>query len=356
MDKDLSSLSAKRKFHIAKAWKLKGDMSSALSAFEEAVELDPDFAPARIGLADLLLDMGEISKSLAHYDHAIDLDPENPKTAFRRQYLKKLKTSRKRGQAESRADIEIKSGGFGKIRFMSQKTFACHRGGWDSAIASLRTFHNRKGVLFDTFLENNFAWKHWKEGVRDSSVLKKLMHEGGFDDLATSEEKGITPYQEPWVGIFHNPHNMPDWFHYQESPQSIFKKDIWKRSMPFCRGLFCLSEYQAVWLRSQVECPVSVLVHPAEIPRDQFDFDRFIRNPEKKIVQIGWWLRKLSSIYRMPILKGNRMGFRKARLVPKFFDDADNYLKELIKREKRELKLEPYVDGNTVDIQNHIVR
>ena len=105
---------------------------------------------------------------------------------------------------------------------------------------------------------------------------------------------------------------------------SIFKKTIWRESLERCVGLFCLSDYLAHWLRKQTGKTVSSLIHPTEIPKQQFDFDKFKENENKKIIQIGWWLRKLSAIYRLPISKSNRLGYEKIRLLPRFFDDAYN--------------------------------
>ena len=347
------SSTAKAKFHLGKVWKLKGAKQMAVSAFREALEQNPTYVEARIALADVLLDEGKITEALEQYDLALDIEPDHPQLKFRRRYLRTL-SGDKPDSASTLVNLEYEDRPNGKLCLKQQKRFSCHRGGWNAAIDTLRELNNRNGVLFDSFIEDNFAWKHWKEGVREPNVLKRLMHEGGFEALATSEEKGITPYRRPWVGVLHNPHNMPNWFHYQESPQSIFAKDIWKRSAEHCLGLFCLSEYQAVWLRTQVDCPISTLIHPAQIPDAQFDFSRFERNPSKQVVQVGWWLRKLNSIYQLPISTANPMGYQKIRLVPRFFDDADRYLKELIAKEEETfgIKAAQQFMENTREVQH----
>ena len=178
----------------------------------------------------------------------------------------------------------------GKIRIVDQQKFTSHRCGWNYALHALQPLHNPEGVLFDGFVESSFLWK--------------------------SPEESKVPYREPWVGFIHYPPNMPEWFLYHDSPQSLFKKSAWKESLPHCVGLFCLSEYQAQWLREHTGKPVSALVHPTEIPPVQFDFDRFMANPQKKIVQLGWWLRKLNAIYQLPTERNNRLGYRKVRLMP----------------------------------------
>lgn len=206
-------------------------------------------------------------------------------------------------------------------------------------LQALEPAHNGRGVWFDGFVENNFAWKHWQSGKRDTDTLRRLESSGALEHLATSEERGITPYQMPWVGCVHNPQNMPPWFHYQEAPQTIFEKSIWGKSLEHCRGLFTFSNYHAEWLRAQTGKPVSSLVHPTELPDKQFDFANFLENPRKKIVQIGWWLRRLSAIYELPMPSGNPQKYEKIRLVPMFFDNADAYLSSLIEREVDALKL-----------------
>jgi len=208
-------------------------------------------------------------------------------------------------------------------------------------------------VLFDGFLERNFAWRHWREGIRAPEVLAGMRNDGTFDDLATSEERGLTPYTRPWIGALHNPPSMPRWFHYEESPQSIFAKGIWRRSLPHCIGLFTFSDYHARWLREQTGRPVSVVVHPTEIPERQFDFSRFMANPAKKVIQVGWWLRRLNAIYELPIGRGNRLHYEKVRLVPEFFPQADAYLKQLMATERTmlpDIMMDPAYLENTRDV------
>ena len=346
---------AETHFQLGKAWKLRGDSRRALTDFQKALQIDPAFVEAHVKLADLLLEMGEVRRAFVHYDKAIELGPDHPGLEFRRAYLERMVNSSPVEARDVGNDPGLKDNPDGKIRLGGQKRFNCHRGGWNLALQSLEPLHNsQSGVLFDAFVEDNFAWKHWREGVRAPDVLKRLMYEGCFEELATSEEKGITPYTEPWVGFVHNPHNMPHWFHYQESPQTIFSKEIWKRSLEWCKGLFCLSHYQAEWLRSETRKPVSVLTHPAEIPDRQFDFDRFLVNQNKKVVQIGWWLRKLSAIYLLPLSEENPLNYRKVRLVPHFFGDADRYLNELMSREQDVSRIEliPEYAANTEDVQH----
>lgn len=242
----------------------------------------------------------------------------------------------------------------GKLNLAEAVTITSHRGGWAYAMAALRPLHNRRGVLFDGFIENNFAWRQRVETPRPAHVLERMRLEGVFEELATAEEQGIIPYRQPWVGVVHNPPGMPAWFHPQEAPQAIFARRVWQESLPQCVGLFTLSEYQARWLREQTGKPVSALLHPTEIPDLRFDMQRFRDNPRKQIVQIGWWLRKLNAIYGLPIGRDNPLGYEKVRLVPRFFANADDYLLGLLRREREVegLALDPRYVENTRDVQH----
>ena len=82
-------------------------------------------------------------------------------------------------------------------------------------------------------------------------------------------------------------------------------------SLETCKGFFALSEYHAAFLREMTGKPVEVLLHPTEIPEVQFDFDLFYESQEK--INIGYWLRKVNSIYSLPITPDS---YIKTRLLP----------------------------------------
>lgn len=169
--------------------------------------------------------------------------------------------------------------------------------------------------------------------MRPPPALLSALRSKEYETRITSEERRIIPYKEPWVGFMHNPPNMPEWFHPQESPQAICAKPVWQESLKHCLGLFTLSEYAGDWLRKATGKPVSVVMHPTEIPEILFSFERFLANPGKQIVQIGWWLRRLTAIDRLPISRINPLGYKKLRLVPGFFSNAAGHIATLRKQE-----------------------
>jgi hypothetical protein len=332
--------------HMAAVWERRGNVRAAIAGYEKALVLDAQFVEPYRRLANVMLKLGKVGQALRYFDHVLALDPHDPDATVYRKRLAELMTERARSDAvvaSSAAGAPFTTDGpvsapAGRLDLGGQGTFSFHRSGWNYALGALMPLHHPAGVLFDGFIERHFAWQH-KTSVRPAHVLLKMKLEGTFDALATSEERGIVPYRRPWIGVVHNPQSMPSWFHFDESPQAIFAKDIWKESLKTCLGLFTFSEYTARWLREQTGKPVSRLIHPTEVPPTGFDFDRYLKNPRKAILQIGWWLRKLTAIYQLPIGVDNPVGYQKVRLVPRFIPNSHTHLNGLMETERQMLGL-----------------
>ncbi|WP_310490373.1 tetratricopeptide repeat protein [Chamaesiphon sp. VAR_69_metabat_338] len=330
--------SAWTQFQLANAWQLEGDFENAMSCYQEAVRLQPNYFPAYQRLGDLMFDRSRFDEALEYYDRSLSLDFEATDLSYYYRCLGLVKVIKP--EYTSFAIDKTSPLATGKIDLGQQRIFGVHRSGWNFAIQALKSLHNPHGILFDGYLDDNFLFQHERLGLRSQRMLAKMQVDGVFEQFATSAEKGIVPYQQPWVGFLHSPQSMPLWFNYpQRSPQKLFEKEIWQASLPYCLGLFSLSEYHAQWLREQTGKPVSVLTHPTEIPDRKFEFERFITNPHKKVVQIGWWLRKLNSIDRLPLAEDNSLGYQKVR-IGSFFDLEAASFANLLKLEARIYKIE----------------
>jgi hypothetical protein len=176
----------------------------------------------------------------------------------------------------------------GVISIGQQTSFSHHRSGWGYAIEALREEDDDNGVHFDGFLDHTFS------RFQNPSFERDL------------------PLRRPWTGFFHNPFGFPDWFPEGPMISSMIQSRQFLDSLEHCVGLFTVSGELARQLRERLNVPVSALVHPTEIPQTLFDFDAFLSNPEKKIVSIGWWLRRTLSIYYLPLDRTSP--YRKVRL------------------------------------------
>lgn len=250
-------------------------------------------------------------------------------------------------------EVDLPANPAGRLRFRSRYRRLHHRSGWQYAVGALEPLHNPDGVLFESILEDPFAWQHPRPGVRPGPQLLAAFRSRADEHRVTSEERGIVPFREPWIGFVHNPHSMPPWFHGGDAPQAMFATDVWRESASHCVGLFALSEYLGDWLRTVTGKPVSTVLHPTETPQVDFEFDRFVANPSKFVVQVGWWLRRQCAIDRLPLLEDNPLGYRKLRLVPGFGPAASLHVNMLRQAEAR---LEGPVDPSTglVLVRDHI--
>jgi tetratricopeptide (TPR) repeat protein len=329
-------------FELANALQIQGDLANALIHYQAVLQLRPNYFPAYQQLGNLMLSQRRMDQALEYYDRSLSLDFEATDLSLYYQSLNLPQQQSNQLRKSANISFEIAQSNqiyTGKINLGKQKMFGHHRSGWDVAIQSLRPLHNPQGILFDSVLEHQFAYENHQSKKRSPRILAKMKSDGVLELLATLEEQGILPYQDPWVGFLHHPPLMPNWFLYYQSPQKLWEKEIWQASLPQCVGLFTLTHYFAQWLREKTDKPVSVLTLPTEIPAHQFDFDQFLANPQKKIVQLGWWLRKLHSIYQLPLAHNNPLGYQKVR-TGFLFDSSELLLAQLMKLEARVYKIE----------------
>ena len=176
----------------------------------------------------------------------------------------------------------------GLINIGAQTSFAHHRSGWGFALEALQAENSPRGIAFYGFLDFTF-----------STALNP-------------DYRTMLPLQQPWTGFFHNPQDMPFWHPSEHRLSDVLARDKFRQSLPHCLGLFTLSEHLAAYLRAALKLPVSALFHPTEIPPVTFSYEAFLANREKRIVTVGWWLRRAMSIFYLPL--DARSPYRKARL------------------------------------------
>jgi hypothetical protein len=216
-----------------------------------------------------------------------------------------------------------------------------HRSGWQYVVDNMMPLHEENAPILDLYMDKTFGWM--------ASMYSRV---------------GIIPFNKPWVGFIHHTfevdysgNNAVKMF---ESPQLI-------ESLPLCKGMFVLSNYLAKKLRDHLkliepklngivvsDIPISVLYHPTEVSGFKpFTLKNFMNNPEKKVIQIGAWLRQSYAIYELPIyapekddgfwyknslklrkaaLKGKNMSnhFRPRRINIQMKNDEDEKCTELV--------------------------
>lgn len=281
-----------------------------------------DPVESQFTLASIWLARGQIERAIAGYRKVLELQPDHLQAVVHLTHLEERRKWSGSGAGDGLTDRPD-----GKLNLSGQPFTVAHRCGWSYALHALAPLHHDRGILFDGFLEFYFLYR--ANGAKE-------------------------PYTRPWVGFAHNPQAMPEWYRPKHSPRALFAREDWLKSLESCLGLFTLSEYHARWLREQIDKPVSALIHPTEIPEGQFSFDRFLANPKKKIIQLGWWLRRLASIYQFPIARDNPVGYEKIKLNSAFSRDAEKDLQQLVNQqiEVENIRFDPRYFDNTRDLDH----
>ncbi len=158
--------------------------------------------------------------------------------------------------------------------------FGQHRNDFGKLIQALEPLdRGPTGVRFVPFLERQFVWG-------DAPYA---------GEAGSSDPRPIT---EPWIGILHVPFEAPDWFERHVSPEVFFESELFRASLPSCRGLITLSADLERDLRLYLPgVPTLSVLHPTDFDSTLFDLAAYRADP--CVVQVGDWLRKLQAIHRL---------------------------------------------------------
>ena len=132
----------------------------------------------------------------------------------------------------------------------------------------------------------------------------------------------VLPYRRDWIGVIH--HTF-DTSHSDYNCVELFKNEDFLISLNHCKGLVVLSEYMAKLIRDALGVrrivPVYVIYHPMETVSNMFTMSKLLQNTDRKIVQVGAWLRNPYAIYELPLpTDGGPLQIKKAVLKGKEMD------------------------------------
>ena len=211
-----------------------------------------------------------------------------------------------------------------------------HRSGWAHVGKLLQSLHDPSGPVLVDFAENMWLWGQHENESQDkwihyksvSHVIRRqdlkmidgrehavlpngdavMWKEGSWrestesaKDIEKADEYGV--FTKHWVAFIHNPPVMPEFFDIQNSPYNLVTNHKFKKSLLHCRGLFVFSEYLRKYLLEVMPAPlpiIEVVRHPTMHCDKKWSVDKFRQVP-KKLVQVGYWLRKITSIWIVDI-------------------------------------------------------
>lgn len=215
-------------------------------------------------------------------------------------------------------NINYKQNTSGKLDLSGCFGFKSHRSGWGAVMEQLSSLHSNNGVFVDCFIERTFGWM--------SNV---------------QVNNGIIPYKKPWIGFIHNPAGVPTWYKDFNKLQFIFDNQQFQESLIYCRGLYTLSKDLNTWvtsnLSSRFDITIESILHP-HVSKDYtcFTIESFKKNNNKMIIDIGTWLRKQTTLYKLQAPdefnkvklwpKGHEAGSTNRKTMERFLEYEVNYL------------------------------
>ena len=152
-----------------------------------------------------------------------------------------------------------------------------HRGGWKSILQNLidnNFYNNDSNFDFFDILEFKFMWNQ--------------------DTTFRCHNK--------WAGVVHCTPKTPDFLNISNI-NNLFTNENFIESLENCVFIITLSSYITDFLQCKFNemnknIPIYTLKYPVDTNNIKlFDFDHYINNDDKKLIQIGQQLRKVTSIY-----------------------------------------------------------
>ena len=176
------------------------------------------------------------------------------------------------------------SSGLFNMNYIDQNDYSdAHRSGWQFVYEHLKDLQDDNSNLYlDLYVDRTF---HWNKD--------------------TNKQQGLIPYTKNWIGFIH--HTFDTSFSEYNNFNLLDNLDF-ITSLQHCKALFVLSNTLRLQLLDQlssknISVQVFNLVHPTETNVPTFDYAKFLANNDKKLIQVGGWLRNTFSFYYLSIPK-----------------------------------------------------
>ena len=161
-----------------------------------------------------------------------------------------------------------------------------HRGGWRNIINclyDLNIYNENSDIVFYDIVEKAFLWEK-------------------------------TKINKTWFGIVHCTENTPPYLECINTSNLFNRNSHFLQNIQNCLFLIGLSPNVVDYLKLKfnelnIKIEVYLLKHPIDFEENipSFSIDKYIHNDNKKIIQIGQQLRKMTSIYKLNIKYHNKL-------------------------------------------------
>ena len=203
------------------------------------------------------------------------------------------------------------------ITYIDQNEYkGLHRAGWQFVVDKLYEYNSasNENLLIDLYIDRTFHWNSYEYN-----------------------KFGLIPYTKNWIGFIHHTCNTK---YSNYNTVDLFKNKLFIESLKYCKGLILLSnelksKVDKLLKNININIDTYVIYHPTEFVSDEkmFTTKKFVLNTNKKIIQIGAWMRDIGAINRLD-LGNNPLYLNKYVLIGKkmenyYYDsDIDNKVNE----------------------------
>lgn len=171
------------------------------------------------------------------------------------------------------------------IKIINKNFQEVHRSGWQLVVNELLTEFDKNvknDIIVDTYIDKTFHWNKY-----------------------FYKHKAIIPYTKPWIGFIH--HTFND-YNNNFNCHELLKNDLFLSSLQHCNCLIVMShclkkELDKSFLSMKMYVPITVIYHPTDFDVIPFQWSNFIINKQRKVIQVGNWLRNMYSIYTLQLPK-----------------------------------------------------
>lgn len=193
------------------------------------------------------------------------------------------------------------------IKYVDQNDYkGLHRSGWQYVVDNLEQFNGSYGILCDLYLDRTFHWN--------------------CDEY---HSLNLIPYTRNWIGFIHHTCNVE---YSSYNTVTMFKNKLFIQSLKYCKGLIVLSDNLKIKVENllsenRLNVKVYLLRHPTEFvnTNKMFTTKKFILNTNKKIIQIGAWMRIIHAINKLDLgdnpLYLNKYALRGKKMENYYYDD-----------------------------------
>lgn len=166
-----------------------------------------------------------------------------------------------------------------------------HRSGWqfivDNLVMELSSKNDiQSPIIIDTYVDKTFHWN-------------KTFY----------TDKGMIPYTQDWIGFIHHTYS---YYNNYYNCDVLFRDPDFIASLENCKCLIVMSKYmkrqiqeslQKLYDNNMLSNKVNVesVMHPTEVTDNVFDWDKFMQQEDRKLIQIGNWLRNVHAVYQVEL-------------------------------------------------------